>query len=66
VPAGTSSGQKLRLRGKGVPTRDGGQGDMYVQLKVIVPKNLDEQSRRLIQEFAERNPQKPRQSLGWS
>jgi curved DNA-binding protein len=65
VPAGTSSGQKLRLRGKGVPQRTGERGDLYIQMKVVVPKTLDDSSRTLIEQFAERNPHDPRQSLGW-
>jgi curved DNA-binding protein len=65
VPAGTSSGQKLRLRGKGVPQRTGERGDLYIQMKVVVPKSLDDASRKLIEQFAERNAADPRQSLGW-
>ena len=65
VPAGASSGQKLRLRGKGGSTKAGGKGDQYVQVKIVVPKSLDEESERLLREFAERNPMNPRQGLGW-
>jgi DnaJ-class molecular chaperone len=64
IPPGSSSGQKLRLRGQGVPA-SGGQpdGDLFVQLRVVVPRVVDEVSRRLIQEFAERNKQNPRAGL---
>jgi curved DNA-binding protein len=65
VPPGTSSGQKLRLRGKGVPQRTGERGDLYIQVKVVVPKSVDEASKKLVAEFGERNPSDPRQSLGW-
>ena len=38
VPAGSQSGQKLRLRGRGVPhLRGGGRGDLYAELKVVLP-----------------------------
>jgi DnaJ-class molecular chaperone len=64
IPAGTSSGQKLRLRGQGVPaTNKHPAGDLYVVAKVVVPKRVDEESRRLIEEFANRNPSSPRDGL---
>ena len=64
VPASTSSGQKLRVRGKGVPARDPlPAGDMFVVLKVVVPKNVEEPGRELIRQFAELHPQRPREGL---
>jgi DnaJ-class molecular chaperone len=61
VPAGTSGGKKLRLRGKGVAG-----GDQYLVFKVEVPGGtLDEKSRELIEEFAQRNPQYPRANAPW-
>jgi DnaJ-class molecular chaperone len=64
VPPGSSSGLKLRLKGQGIPAAGGKpEGDLFVQLKVVVPRNIDEPSRRLIQEFAERNKQSPRTGL---
>ncbi len=66
IPPGTSSGQRLRLRGKGLPSPAGGaRGDQYVEVKVMVPKKPDERSRELIEEFAKRNPQSPREGLRW-
>ena len=64
IPAGTSSGRRLRLRGQGVPAR-GSQaaGDLFVVLKVVVPKNVDDESQRLIREFEEKNPLRPREGL---
>lgn len=41
VPKGSNTGTKLRLRGRGVPRREGGQGDQFVQLKVVLPKSPD-------------------------
>ena len=64
IPPGSSSGQKLRLRGQGAPAAgDKPEGDLFVILKVVLPKNVDDESRRLIREFAERNPLNPRQGL---
>jgi curved DNA-binding protein len=64
VPPGTSSGQKLRLRGQGVPAhKDQPAGDLFVVLKIVVPKTIDDESRHLIEQFAERNPMNPRSGL---
>lgn len=64
VPAGSSSGLKLRLRGQGVPASgDRAQGDLFVVLKITVPRQTDDESRRLIREFGERNPTNPRDGL---
>lgn len=64
IPPGTSTGQKLRLRGQGVPASAGKpQGDLFVIPKVVVPKGVDEESRRLMEAFAERNPARPRDGL---
>ncbi len=64
VPAGSSSGRKLRLKGQGVPSAAGKPaGDLFVILKIVVPKSVDEPGRRLIEEFSERNPYNPRSGL---
>jgi DnaJ-class molecular chaperone len=64
VPAGSSSGLKLRLKGQGIPAAAGKpEGDLFVLLKVVVPRSIDATSRRLIQDFSERNPQSPRAGL---
>lgn len=61
VPPGTSSGARLRLRGKGIAG-----GDQYIETKVMVPATVDDRGRELIEEFARRNPQDPRAGLPWS
>ena len=64
IPAGSSCGQKLRLRGQGVPASGSlSAGDLFVVLKIIVPKGIDAESRRLIEEFSRRNPYDPRAGL---
>jgi molecular chaperone DnaJ len=67
VPPGTQSGQKLRLREKGVPsaTRDGHRGDEIVEIKIVVPEARDLKVRELWQELQKLNPEDPRREL-WS
>lgn len=52
VPAGTQSGRRFRLQGKGMPVlRSKQTGDMYVQVVVETPQNLTKRQRELLQEF---------------
>ena len=56
--------RKLRLRGQGVgASKSHPEGDLYVVIKVVVPRSVDDESRKLIEEFAARNPMNPRQGL---
>jgi DnaJ-class molecular chaperone len=53
IPAGTQSGQKFRLSGRGVPhLKGGGTGDIFVQVKLTVPKDLSSREEELIRELA--------------
>ena len=65
IPPGTQSGQKLRLREKGVPsaTRDGVRGDEIVEVKITVPMPRDEKTKELLRELAKLNPEDPRAEL---
>ena len=64
IPPGSSSGLRLRLKGQGIPAAAGKPvGDLFVLLKIVVPKNIDADSRRLIEAFSERNPQNARAGL---
>lgn len=47
VPAGSSGGRKMRLRGQGWPKKSGGNGDLYVRLNVTVPKDLSDEEKEL-------------------
>jgi curved DNA-binding protein len=51
VPAGTSSGQKLRLGGRGLPKPRGGAGDLFAVAQIVVPGNLSERERELYREL---------------
>lgn len=58
VPPGTRSGQRFRLKGKGAPhPRQTSRGDLFVDVQIVPPGDLDETSRRLLQELSDRNPQ---------
>jgi curved DNA-binding protein len=53
VPPGSSSGRRLRLRGRGLPKRGGDSGDLHAIVKIVVPKNLSDRERELYEELAE-------------
>jgi len=59
VPPGTPSGRVLRVRGKGVPARNGA-GDLLVTIEVSVPPELSERARKALAEFAAETPAAPR------
>jgi molecular chaperone DnaJ len=65
IPPGTQTGQKLRMREKGVSsaTREGTRGDQIVEVKIVVPKIQDERSKEILREFQKLNPEDPRAEL---
>ncbi len=65
LPPGTQSGQRFRLREKGAPSlRSNHRGDQYVEVKITLPKIIDEDSKELLRQFAKRNPENPRAAMG--
>ena len=62
VPPGTQSGQRFRLRDRGVPSRSGGRGDLVVEVRLKLPKMLDERSKELLREFGRINGESVRES----
>ena len=52
VPSGTSSGQTLRVRGRGVKRKDGGAGDLLVTVNVAVPQRLSGDAREALEKYA--------------
>jgi DnaJ-class molecular chaperone len=60
IPPGTSSGSRLRLRGKGIAG-----GDQYIEAKVMVPPVKDDRGKELVEELAKLHPQNPRSGLNW-
>jgi molecular chaperone DnaJ len=64
VPPGTQSGQRFRLRERGVPSpRDGRRGDLVVEARLVLPRLLDERSKELLREFGKINSEDVRQEL---
>jgi len=65
IPPGTQSGQKLRMRGKGVPSaaHEGVRGDQIVTVEMVVPQLRDERSKEILREFAKLNPEDPRETI---
>ena len=58
IPAGTPSGKRFRVRGQGVPKAAGAgtsdeQGDLIVEVEIVVPEKLTEEQERMMREFAE-------------
>ncbi|CAM5665186.1 J domain-containing protein [Streptomyces atroolivaceus] len=62
VPAGSSSGRRLRLRGEGMPNPRGANGDLYAELRVMVPPTLGERERELFEELAATSSFDPRRT----
>ncbi len=66
IPPGIQSGQKLRMRGLGVPHLKGdGRGDQYALIKIVAPKQLSSKARALMEEFARLETENPRVDTGW-
>lgn len=60
IPAGSQAGRKLRLRARGLRRRDGGSGDLYVRLNVVVPTRPSAEERELFQRLAAVSSFRPR------
>ncbi len=65
IPPGTQTGQKLRLREKGVPSAasESVRGDQIVEVQIVVPKIQDERSKEILRELAKLNPVDPREEM---
>jgi len=60
IPAGASSGQRLRLKGRGLLG-----GDLHIEIKIVAPVVADDKGRAIIEELASLYPQKPRSGPPW-
>ncbi len=66
IPPGTQSGQKFRLREKGFPAlrSPGTRGDQFVEVKIVLPSVISEETKELLRKYERLNPENPRKSLG--
>jgi DnaJ-class molecular chaperone len=69
VPPGTSSGRKLRAKGRGVAAKGADPGDLFAEILIVLPPTLDDSSKELIRQFDAQTshgaPQNPRGDLHW-
>ncbi len=64
IPPGTQSGQRFRLRDRGAPSARGGRrGDLVIEVRLVLPRMLDERSKELLREFGRINAADVRQEL---
>lgn len=61
IPAGSQSGKKFRIRGKGLPGKNGSPGDIIVEVEVRIPEKMTEVEKRLLKELAEKSHFNPRE-----
>jgi DnaJ-class molecular chaperone len=61
IPPGTQTGQRLRVRSQGLPQRGGERGDLFVQIRVQVPKRITDQERSLWEQLARDSRFNPRE-----
>lgn len=60
IPQGSQSGQSLRLRGEGLPDRSGRRGDLFVKLRIVVPRQLSRREEELFRELEKNTAFTPR------
>ena len=65
VPPGTSSGTKLRIKAHGVAPANGPAGDLLVEVQIVLPDKLDDESREMIRQIDEKHPADPRANVKW-
>jgi curved DNA-binding protein len=63
LPAGSSTGRQLRIRGKGMPDRRGAHGDLYARVQIMVPRTLNDRERELFDELAKVSTFDPRSAV---
>jgi curved DNA-binding protein len=65
VPAGSSSGTRLRIKGHGIRDDKQQPGDLFAELFIVLPDTIDEEGQRLVKEFEARAELAPRSELRW-
>ena len=62
IPPGTSSGRTLRVKGKGLPAKDG-QGDLYATVRIVLPDGSDADLEELMRKWRDGKPYDPRRDM---
>jgi molecular chaperone DnaJ len=66
VPPGVQPEDQLHFPGQGVPfLQGGGRGDQVLTFKMTVPREMDDRTKKILEELKKRNPANPRQGCGW-
>ncbi len=60
IPAGTQGGQKLRVRGRGLATRDNSHGDLFVVTRIVVPSKITDAEKKLWEQLKRESKFNPR------
>jgi curved DNA-binding protein len=61
VPAGTSSGRKIRVKGRGFPAAKGDAGDLYAEVRIVVPEKISEAEKELYETLRDGTDFRPRE-----
>lgn len=64
IPKNANTGRTLRLKGKGIKRADGGAGDQYITLQVMLPEKSDAALRDLVETWSKDNSYNPRKAEG--
>ncbi|MBK9528661.1 MAG: molecular chaperone DnaJ [Acidobacteria bacterium] len=66
IPSSTESGQKFRLRERGFPSlrNPSLRGDQFIEVKVVLPRVISEETKDLLRQFEKLNPENPRKVIG--
>ena len=65
VPAGTSSGSRLRVKGHGIQFAGKSASDLFAEIQIALPESIDQSSVDLLEQFDKLNPLSPRRNLKW-
>lgn len=63
IPPGTSGGRTFRLKGKGLPLKDGGRGDLYAAARIVLPEERDSALEDLMRAWRDDKPYDPRRDM---
>ncbi|HXF89469.1 MAG TPA: J domain-containing protein [Xanthobacteraceae bacterium] len=63
IPRGTNSGRTFRLRGKGLPNKSGGTGDLYATVRIMLPERSDPEFEELMRKWRDTKPYDPRKDM---